>query len=310
MPNLLYIRPCDTEETAGAFIAALEARNTPSILSLSRQNLEQYPQYTNRQGVLKGAYVLIEEDDADVTLIGVGAEIDDHAPWCDFDFVTKDLPFAPANLADSVRGFDLVVDCTGAAPMTFSDHVALPFKLGFARVYETFLQAGVARDVVWIGSGKLGFPDRTVVALAMGCDMIAIAREAMLSIGCIQSRACHTSECPSGVATMNEWRQRGLDVDGKSLRCATFIRGFRRELLALAHTAGYEHPAQFKGQDIEFSVGVNKFETLEAVLGYRKDDVPFPGMKALGPTAAHGERRLEVEAGSHEAATTEVKEES
>jgi dihydroxyacetone synthase len=75
MPNLLYIRPCDTEETAGAFIAALEARNTPSILSLSRQNLEQYPQYTNRQGVLKGAYVLIEEDDADVTLIGVGAEM-------------------------------------------------------------------------------------------------------------------------------------------------------------------------------------------------------------------------------------------
>lgn len=75
MPNLLYIRPCDTEETAGAFIAALEARNTPSILSLSRQNLEQYPQYTDRQGVLKGAYVLIEEEDADVTLIGVGAEM-------------------------------------------------------------------------------------------------------------------------------------------------------------------------------------------------------------------------------------------
>jgi dihydroxyacetone synthase len=75
MPNLLYIRPCDTEETAGAFIAALEAKNTPTIISLSRQNLEQYPQYSSREGAQKGAYVFIEEENADVTLIGVGAEM-------------------------------------------------------------------------------------------------------------------------------------------------------------------------------------------------------------------------------------------
>ncbi|KAK7403005.1 hypothetical protein QQX98_011246 [Neonectria punicea] len=75
MPNLLYIRPCDTEETAGAFITALEAKNTPSIISLSRQNLEQYPQYSSREGAQKGAYVFIEEENADVTLIGVGAEM-------------------------------------------------------------------------------------------------------------------------------------------------------------------------------------------------------------------------------------------
>lgn len=76
MPNLLYIRPCDSEETAGAFISALSARNTPSVISLSRQNLEQYPQYSSRDGVTKGAYVFIEEEgEADVTLIGVGAEM-------------------------------------------------------------------------------------------------------------------------------------------------------------------------------------------------------------------------------------------
>src|SRR5690606_10575850 len=161
---------------------------------------------------------------------------------------------------------------TGAAPLTYADHVALPFRVAFARVYEIFLQKGIAGDVVWIGSGKLGFPDRAVTAFAMGCDMVAIAREAMMSIGCIQSRSCHTGKCPSGVATMNEWRQRGVDVDGKALRFATFVRGFRRELIALAHTAGYEHPAQFKGCDIEFSVGVNKFMPLDDVLGYRKHE--------------------------------------
>ncbi|CRK12268.1 hypothetical protein BN1708_010411 [Verticillium longisporum] len=75
MPNILYIRPCDSEETAGAFLAALDAPNTPSIISLSRQNLEQYPAHTSRDGVLRGAYVFQEVADADVTLIGIGAEM-------------------------------------------------------------------------------------------------------------------------------------------------------------------------------------------------------------------------------------------
>ena len=75
MPNLLYMRPCDSEEVAGAFITALEARDTPSMISLSRQGIEQYPQYSSRDGAQKGAYIFIEEEDADVTLIGVGAEM-------------------------------------------------------------------------------------------------------------------------------------------------------------------------------------------------------------------------------------------
>ena len=75
MPNLLYIRPCDSEEVAGAFISALEATSTPSIISLSRQNLTQFPEYSSRDGVQRGAYVFIEEADAAVTLIGVGSEM-------------------------------------------------------------------------------------------------------------------------------------------------------------------------------------------------------------------------------------------
>ncbi|KAF2963982.1 hypothetical protein GQX73_g9594 [Xylaria multiplex] len=75
MPNILYIRPADSEETAGAFIAAISSTESPSIISLSRQNLTQYPQYSSRDGVQRGAYVFIEEKDADVTLIGVGSEM-------------------------------------------------------------------------------------------------------------------------------------------------------------------------------------------------------------------------------------------
>lgn len=172
---------------------------------------------------------------------------------------------------------------TGAAPLTYADHVSLPFKIGFARVYQLFQHAGVSQDVVWIGSAKLGFPDRAVVAFAMGCDMVNVAREAMMSIGCIQSQSCHTGHCPTGVTTMSEWRQAGLDIDNKAQRCASYIKGFRKELIALAHTAGYEHPCQFTAVDIELSTGINKFSTLEAVLGYRADPARFTSMRELTP---------------------------
>ncbi|CAG8188138.1 unnamed protein product [Penicillium nalgiovense] len=77
MPNVLYIRPCDAEEVAGAYIAAIQATETPTVISLSRQSLTQYPKNSSREGTLKGAYVFAEAegDDFDVTLIGVGSEM-------------------------------------------------------------------------------------------------------------------------------------------------------------------------------------------------------------------------------------------
>jgi len=162
---------------------------------------------------------------------------------------------------------------TGAAPLAFSDHVSLPFKIGFSRVYQIFLDAGICERVVWIGAGKLGFPDRAVVALALGCDLIAVARESMLAIGCIQSQLCHTGHCPSGVATQSKWLQRGLNVAQKGKRMEKYIKSFRKELLTLSHAAGYEHPAQFSGSDVDICTGVNEFTALHKIFGYQKKSV-------------------------------------
>ncbi|KAL6889498.1 Transketolase, thiamine diphosphate binding domain-containing protein [Trichoderma longibrachiatum] len=74
MPNLLHFRPADSEETAGAWIAALEAEGVSSIISTSRHKVPQLKQ-TRREGVARGAYVIQEDEDAQITLIGVGAEL-------------------------------------------------------------------------------------------------------------------------------------------------------------------------------------------------------------------------------------------
>jgi glutamate synthase domain-containing protein 2 len=159
---------------------------------------------------------------------------------------------------------------TGAAPLTFADHVALPYKLAFTRVYRVFLEAGLADDIVFIGSAKLGFPDRAVVAIAQGADLINIARESMLSIGCIQAQRCHTDGCPSGVATHNAWLQRGIVPEDGARRFAAYIEAFSGETMAVTHAAGYDHPGQFTPHDIEISSGPNLFRTLYEVFGYDK----------------------------------------
>jgi glutamate synthase (ferredoxin) len=132
---------------------------------------------------------------------------------------------------------------TGAAPLVFTDHVSLPFKLGFSQVYRTFAEAGVQDRLVFIGSGKLGFPENGLLALALGCDLLNVAREAMLAIGCIQAQRCHTGHCPSGVATQNAWLMRGLDPTDKSARLANYLVTLRKELLHLSHATGHRHPA-------------------------------------------------------------------
>ena len=79
IPNLDVIRPADPEETAGAFIAALEKKSGPTLIALSRQAVPIYneiPVATRREGVLKGAYIAVKETaPLEVILLSAGSEL-------------------------------------------------------------------------------------------------------------------------------------------------------------------------------------------------------------------------------------------
>lgn len=149
---------------------------------------------------------------------------------------------------------------TGAAPLVTSDHVALPFYLAMSRVYRIFAERGVEQQLVFIGSGRLGFPEAALLAMTLGCDLIHVAREAMLAIGCIQAQRCHTDHCPTGVATQRRWLERGLDPTLKSVRVARYIEALRLELLQVAQSCGQSHPAR---------VGLDRLEILDDRFGTR-----------------------------------------
>ncbi|WP_031069619.1 FMN-binding glutamate synthase family protein [Streptomyces sp. NRRL WC-3742] len=190
-----------------------------------------------------------------------------------------------ALMARGDRGVDFVtVDGgeggTGAAPRMFADSVSLPFRMGFSRVYGTFAELGLTDELTFIGSGKLGLPENAAVAFALGADMINVAREAMLSIGCIQAQKCHTDKCPTGIATQNPWLARGLDPASKSTRAAVYLRALRKELIKVSSAVGVAHPALITPDDIEILNGDYEARTLSAVYGYKE------GWGALGPDLA------------------------
>jgi transketolase len=79
IPNLDVIRPADPEETAGAFAAALERLDGPTLIALTRQvlpTLNDIPVETRREGALKGGYIAVKET-AELThiLIATGSEL-------------------------------------------------------------------------------------------------------------------------------------------------------------------------------------------------------------------------------------------
>ncbi|WP_183095776.1 FMN-binding glutamate synthase family protein [Nocardioides stalactiti] len=189
------------------------------------------------------------------------------------------------------RGVDFVtVDGgeggTGAAPLIFTDAVSLPFRMGFSRVYGAFAERGITDDLTFIGSAKVGLPENAIVAFALGADMLNVAREAMLSIGCIQSQKCHTDECPTGVATQNSWLVRGLDPVSKADRCAAYLIQLRKELIRVSGAVGVAHPSMVTPHDVEILNGDYESRTLTGMYGY-KDHWGVPGAQ---PLLADGER--------------------
>ena len=137
---------------------------------------------------------------------------------------------------------------TGAAPVEFADHVGMPARDGLSLVHNALRGVGL-RDSVKLGAaGKIvtGFDVATM--LALGADWCNAARSFMFALGCIQSRACHTDECPTGVATQNALRQRGLDVADRAKRVASFQRATVHSLFELLGSAGLDSPTKLRAR--------------------------------------------------------------
>jgi glutamate synthase domain-containing protein 2 len=158
---------------------------------------------------------------------------------------------------------------TGAAPLIFRDHISVPTIPALARARAHLDKSG--KDVTLIITGGLRTAADFAKALALGADAVAIANSAIQAIGCIGMRACHTNNCPIGIATQNPRLTARLDVVQSAERLARFLETSVELMKILARACGHTHLNQFCVDDLT---------TWKAEMA-RLSGVPYGGVGAV-----------------------------
>ncbi len=169
----------------------------------------------------------------------------------------------------------IIVDGTeggsGAAPLALADYVGLPLREGLTQMDNALRKYGVRNRTVLIASGKIATGGDVVQALALGAEMVNIARGFLFSIGCIQAMQCHTNHCPTGITTQDKRLQRGLDPALKSERVANYAKNLKKDLFMMLHSCGLKHPGELTRDHLTMVVAPGEIRSLRQLYPYPDD---------------------------------------
>ncbi len=138
---------------------------------------------------------------------------------------------------------------TGAAPDVFKQNISVPTIPALARARHHLDKRG-CNEITLIITGGLRTEAHFAKALALGADGIAISNSAMQAIGCLGMRACHTNNCPVGIATQKEHLRERLDVQKSALQLRNYLESSVHLLKVLARACGHNHLSQFCVDDL------------------------------------------------------------
>jgi len=138
---------------------------------------------------------------------------------------------------------------TGAAPLIFRDNISVPTIPALARA-RRHLDASKADGVTLVITGGLRHPADFAKAMALGADAVAVSNAAIQAIGCVGMRACHTNNCPVGIATQKPHLRERLPVDIAAERLDRFFRASVDLMSVLARAAGHRHLQEFTTDDL------------------------------------------------------------
>ncbi len=157
---------------------------------------------------------------------------------------------------------------TGAAPLEFSNRIGEPLDSGLFLVHNTLVGLGIREKIRIICSGKIATGFDMVYRIASGADLCNSARAMMMAAGCVQSKQCDANTCPTGVATQNLRLQKGLDVDSKMHRVASYHRNTIHSFLGIVGAMGLTNPSQLTPAHLIHRVSKNESKPLSQVLEY------------------------------------------
>lgn len=167
---------------------------------------------------------------------------------------------------------------TGAAPIEFADSIGMPLRDGLAFAVDTLCGYDLKKEIKVIASGKVFNGFHIARLIAIGADMVSVARAMMLATGCIQALQCNTNTCPTGVATQDKALMKGLVVEDKAQRVANFHKATIESFIELMAASGVVTAEELKREHINRRVGATQ------VMKYSEIYPEVPVGKFLQPT--------------------------
>ena len=162
--------------------------------------------------------------------------------------IEADLDFALEASADYVI-LDGRGGGTGAAPEIFKQNISVPTMVALARA-RRHLDAQKANHVTLIITGGLRTESDFVKALALGADGVAVSNAALQAIGCLGMRACHTNNCPVGIATQKQHLRDRLIIAASAKRLHNWFEASVHMMQVLARACGHNHLSQLSLDDL------------------------------------------------------------
>lgn len=138
---------------------------------------------------------------------------------------------------------------TGAAPLIFRDNISVPTIPALARARRHLDKNGTGH-VSLVATGGLRTPADYVKAMALGADAVALSNAPMQAIGCLGMRACHTNNCPVGIATQKENLRERLEIAIAAKRLSNYFESSTELMSILARACGHHNLSDFNIDDL------------------------------------------------------------
>jgi glutamate synthase domain-containing protein 2 len=138
---------------------------------------------------------------------------------------------------------------TGSAPKILRNNINVPTIPALARARRHLDDVGAA-TVTLIITGGLRIAEDFAKALMLGADAVAISNSALQAIGCLGMRACHTNNCPVGIATQREQLRQRLTIDSSAKQLSNYLHATNDLIKVIARACGHNDVGLFNLDDL------------------------------------------------------------
>ncbi len=138
---------------------------------------------------------------------------------------------------------------TGSAPTVLRNNINVPTIPALARARKHLDVVG-ATGVSLIITGGLRIAEDFAKAMMLGADAIAVSNAALQAIGCLGMRACHTNNCPVGIATQKNHLRERLMIEASAQQLNNYFHATNELIKVIARACGHDDVTKFNQLDL------------------------------------------------------------